>query len=46
MYYTYVLYSKKDDDFYTGFTQDLGEKTLVGVKRRSRYRGTLDPLNP
>ena len=23
MYYTYVLYSKKDGDFYTGFTQDL-----------------------
>jgi len=23
MYYTYVLYSKKDDNFYTGFTQDL-----------------------
>jgi putative endonuclease len=23
MYYTYVLYSKKDEKFYTGFTQDL-----------------------
>ena len=23
MYYTYLLYSKKDDNFYTGFTQDL-----------------------
>ena len=23
MYYTYVLYSKKDDNIYTGFTQDL-----------------------
>ena len=23
MYYTYVLYSKKDGNFYTGFTQDL-----------------------
>ena len=23
MYSTYVLYSKKDDNFYTGFTQDL-----------------------
>jgi len=23
MYYTYVLYSNKDGDFYTGFTQDL-----------------------
>ena len=23
MYYTYVLYSKKDGKFYTGFTQDL-----------------------
>ena len=23
MYYTYVLYSQKDGNFYTGFTQDL-----------------------
>ena len=23
MYYTYVLFSKKDGNFYTGFTQDL-----------------------
>lgn len=23
MYYTYVLYSKKDGKFYTGFTQNL-----------------------
>ena len=23
MYYTYVLHSKKDGKFYTGFTQDL-----------------------
>ena len=23
MFYTYVLYSKKDNNFYTGFTQDL-----------------------
>jgi putative endonuclease len=23
MYYAYVLYSKKDGKFYTGFTQDL-----------------------
>ena len=26
MYYTYVLYSKKDGNFYTGFTQDLKQR--------------------
>jgi len=26
LYYTYVLYSKKDGNFYTGFTQDLKQR--------------------
>ena len=26
MYYVYVLQSKKDDKFYTGFTTDLGRR--------------------
>ena len=26
MYYTYVLFSKKDGNFYTGFTQDLKQR--------------------
>ena len=26
MYYVYVLQSKKDDKFYTGFTADLGRR--------------------
>ena len=40
MYYTYVLYSKKDDKFYTGFTQDL--KLRFDQHNKGRVESTKD----
>ncbi len=40
MYYTYVLYSKKDGDFYTGFTQDL--KLRFKQHNKSQVESTKD----
>jgi putative endonuclease len=40
MYYTYVLYSKKDGNFYTGFTQDL--KLRFDQHNNGRVESTKD----
>ena len=40
MYYTYVLYSKKDEKFYTGFTQDL--KLRFDQHNKGRVESTRD----
>ena len=40
MYYTYVLYSKKDGNFYTGFTQDL--KLRFDQHNQGRVESTKD----
>jgi putative endonuclease len=40
MYYTYVLYSKKDGNFYTGFTQDL--KLRFGQHNKGHVESTRD----
>ena len=40
MYYTYVLFSKKDGKFYTGFTQDL--KLRFGQHNKGRIESTKD----
>jgi putative endonuclease len=40
MYYTYVLYSKKDEKFYTGFTQDL--KLRFDQHNNGRVESTKD----
>ena len=45
MYYTYVLYSKKDGNFYTGFTQDLKlrfEQHEKGQVESTRVRRPLE----
>ncbi len=45
MYYTYVLQSKKDGKFYTGFTKDLKlrfEKHQKGQVDSTRDRRPLD----
>ena len=45
MYYTYVLYSKKDGNFYTGFTQDLRlrfEQHEKGQIESTKNRRPLD----
>jgi len=44
MYYTYVLHSKKDGKFYTGFTQDLKlrfEQHNKGQVESTKDRGPL-----
>ncbi len=41
MYYTYVLQSKKDEEFYTGFTNDLKlrfEKHNKGLVDSTKHR--------
>jgi putative endonuclease len=40
MYYTYVLKSKKDGNFYTGFTQDL--KLRFSQHNKGRVESTKD----
>jgi len=40
MYYTYVLFSKKDGNFYTGFTQDL--KLRFDQHNNGRVESTRD----
>jgi len=40
MYYTYVLQSKKDGNFYTGFTQDL--KLRFSQHNKGRVESTKD----
>ena len=40
MYYTYVLYSKKDGNFYTGFTQDL--KLRFDQHNKGQVESTTD----
>lgn len=40
MYYTYVLHSKKDGKFYTGFTQDL--KLRFEHHNKGRVESTKD----
>ncbi len=40
MHYTYVLYSKKDGNFYTGFTQDL--KLRFKQHNKGRVESTKD----
>ena len=40
MYYTYVLYSKKDGNFYTGFTQDL--KLRFDQHKKGQVESTKD----
>ena len=45
MYYTYVLLSKKDGNFYTGFTKDLKsrfEQHKSGEVVSTRKRGPLE----
>jgi putative endonuclease len=45
MYYTYVLHSKKDGNFYTGFTQDLRlrfEQRAKGQIESTKDRRPLD----
>ena len=45
MYYTYVLYSKKDGNFYTGFTQDLKlrfEQHVKGHVESTKERRPLE----
>jgi putative endonuclease len=45
MYYTYVLLSKKDGNFYTGFTKDLKsrfEQHKKGEVDSTRNRGPLE----
>jgi putative endonuclease len=42
MYYTYVLYSKKDGKFYTGFTQDL--KLRFDQHNKGRVESTRDRI--
>ncbi len=45
MYYTYVLHSKKDGNFYTGFTKDLKlrfEKHQKGQVDSTRDRRPLE----
>ena len=42
MYYTYVLYSKKDGNFYTGFTQDL--KLRFDQHNKGRVESTRDRI--
>ena len=45
MYYTYVLLSRKDGNFYTGFTKDLKsrfEKHTKGEAVSTRNRGPLE----
>ena len=39
MYYTYVLQSNKDGNFYVGFTKDL--KLRFGQHNRGRVESTL-----
>lgn len=44
MYYTYVLLSKKDGNFYTGFTKDLKsrfEQHKRGKVESTRHRAPL-----
>jgi len=44
MYYTYVLQSRKDEKFYTGFTKDLQlrfEQHNKGIVDSTRERGPL-----
>ena len=40
MYYTYVLLSKKDGKFYTGYTQDL--KVRFGLHTNGKVESTKD----
>ena len=42
MYYTYVLFSKKDGNFYTGFTQDL--KLRFDQHNKGRVESTRDRI--
>ncbi|MFC1857315.1 GIY-YIG nuclease family protein [Thermodesulfobacteriota bacterium] len=45
MYYTYVLHSKKDGNFYTGFTRDLWlrfEQHSIGRVESTRDRRPLE----
>jgi len=45
MYYTYVLFSKKDGNFYTGFTKDLKsrfEQHKKGEVDSTRHRRPLE----
>lgn len=45
MYYTYVLLSKKDGNFYTGFTKDLKsrfEQHKRGEVASTRHRAPLE----
>jgi putative endonuclease len=45
MYYTYVLMSKKDTQFYTGFTKDLKlrfEQHNKGLVESTKERGPVE----
>ena len=41
MFYTYVLYSKKDGNFYTGFTKDLKLFNRVKIIRTVALKSEL-----
>jgi len=44
MYYTYALYSNKDGNFYTGFTQDL--KLRFEQHNKGRVESTKEGRTP
>lgn len=44
MYYTYILLSKKDNKFYSGYTEDLKlrfESHIKGLIKSTKYRRPL-----
>ena len=45
MYYTYVLHSKEDGNFYTGFTQDLRLRFEQHAKGRIESTKDRRPLD-
>ncbi|MEK7576736.1 MAG: GIY-YIG nuclease family protein [Patescibacteria group bacterium] len=43
MYYTYILRSKKNKDFYTGYTKDLRKRFEEHNDGKSKYTSTRGP---
>jgi len=45
MFYVYILQSKKDNSFYTGFTEDLKERLEKHNTGTVKYSSTKAPFN-
>lgn len=44
MFYTYVLLSEKDEEFYVGFTKDLGERLEKHTTGKVKSTANRRPL--